>query len=118
MEVFSDNTTLMGSYQAPSLNTTVKTTTAVGNNVIYSVPTASYNGAWFEYVATSASNARAGQIMSVCSSNTITYTETTTTDIGTTTGLNFMVMITGSNFALTGSSTTAGWSVKTIVRSI
>jgi hypothetical protein len=118
MEVFSDNTTLMGSYQAPSLNTTVKTTTAVGNNVIYSVPTASYNGAWFEYVATSASNARAGQIMSVCSSNTITYTETTTTDIGTTTGLNFMVMITGSNFALTGSSTTAGWTIKTIVRSI
>ena len=118
MEVFSDNTTLIGSYQAPSLNTTVKTTTAVGNNVIYSVPTASYNGAWFEYVATSASNARAGQIMSVCSSNTITYTETTTTDIGSTTGLNFMVMITGSNFALTGSSTTAGWTIKTIVRGI
>lgn len=118
MEVFSDNTTLMGSYQAPSLNTTVKTTTVAGNNVIYSIPTASYNGAWFEYVATSASNARAGQIMSVCSSNTIKYTETTTTDIGTTTGLNFTVMITGSNFALTGSSTTAGWTIKTIVRSI
>jgi hypothetical protein len=118
MEVFSDNTTLMGSYVAPSLNTTVKTTTIVGNNVIYSIPTASYNGAWFEYVATSASNARAGQIMSVCSSNTITYTETTTTDIGSTTGLNFRVMITGSNFALTGSSTTAGWTIKTIVRGI
>jgi hypothetical protein len=56
--------------------------------------------------------------MSVCSSNTIKYTETTTTDIGTTAGLNFMVMITGSNFALTGSSTTAGWTIKTIVRSI
>jgi hypothetical protein len=56
--------------------------------------------------------------MSVCSSNTIRYTETTTTDIGTTTGLNFRVIITGSNFALTGSSTTAGWTIKTIVRSI
>ena len=118
LEVFSDNTTLMGSYQAPSLNTTVKTTTIAGNNVIYSIPTSSYNGAWFEYVATSASNARAGQIMSVCSSNNITYTETTTTDIGSTTGLAFRVMITGSNFALTGSSTTAGWTIKTIVRSI
>ena len=118
MEVFSDNTTLMGSYQAPSLNTTVRTTTVAGNNIIYSIPTASFNGAWFEYVATSASNARSGQIMSVCSSNTIQYTETTTTDIGTTAGLNFRVMITGSNFALTGSSTTAGWTVKTIVRSI
>ena len=118
MEVFSDNTTLMGSYQAPSLNTTVKTTTVTGSNIIYLIPTSSYNGAWFEYVATSASNARAGQIMSVCSSNTIAYTETTTTDIGSTTGLAFRVMITGSNFALTGSSTTAGWTIKTIVRSI
>jgi hypothetical protein len=118
LEVFSDNTILMGDYLAPSLNTTVKTTTAVGNNIIYSIPTASYDGAFFEYTATSASNARAGSIMAIHNGGNIRFTETTTTDIGTTSGIAFTVIQTGGNIALTGSSATAGWIVKTIVRSI
>jgi hypothetical protein len=118
LEVFSDNTILQGSYIAPSLNTTVKTITTVGNNTIYSIPTASYNGAFFEYVAISGSNARAGQIIGLWNGASVNYTETSTTDIGTTTGLLFTGIISGSNFALTGSSTTAGWNIKTIVRSI
>jgi hypothetical protein len=118
LEVFSDNTVLMGSYQSPSLNTTVKTTTTAGSNTIYTIPTASYDGAWFEYTAVSASNARAGTIMAIHNGGNIRFTETTTTDIGTTTGIAFTVIQTGGNIALTGSSATAGWIVKTIVRSI
>jgi hypothetical protein len=118
LEVFSDNTILMGSYIAPSLNTTTKTTTTVGSNTIYTIPTASYNGAFFEYTAVSASNARAGSIMAIHNAGTVRFTETTTTDIGTTAGLAFTVIQTGGNIALTGSSATAGWIVKTIVRSI
>jgi len=118
LEVFSDNTILMGSYLAPSLNTTTRTTTTVGSNTIYTIPTASYTGAFFEYTAVSASNARAGSIMAIHNAGTIRFTETTTTDIGTTVGLAFTVIQTGSNFALTGSSATAGWTIKTIVRSI
>jgi len=118
LEVFSDNTILMGSYLAPSLNTTTRTTTTVGSNTIYTIPTASYTGAFFEYTAVSASNARAGSIMAIHNAGTIRFTETTTTDIGTTSGLAFTVIQTGSNFALTGSSATAGWTIKTIVRSI
>ena len=118
LEAFSDNTVLMGSYQAPSLNTTVKTTTTAGSNTIYTIPTASYDGAWFEYTAVSASNARAGTIMAIHNGGNIRFTETTTTDIGTTTGIAFTVIQTGGNIALTGSSATAGWTIKTIVRSI
>jgi hypothetical protein len=118
LEVFSDNTVLMGSYQSPSLNTTVKTTTTAGSNTIYTIPTASYNGAFFEYTAVSASNARAGSIMAIHNAGTVRFTETTTTDIGTTAGLAFTVIQTGGNIALTGSSATAGWTIKTIVRSI
>jgi hypothetical protein len=118
LEVFSDNTILMGSYIAPSLNTTTKTTTTVGSNTIYTIPTASYTGAFFEYTAVSASNARAGSIMAIHNGGTVRFTETTTTDIGTTTGLTLGVIQTGGNFALTGSSATAGWTIKTIVRSI
>ena len=118
LEAFSDNTVLMGSYIAPSLNTTTKTTTPVGSNTIYTIPTASYTGAFFEYTAVSASNARAGSIMAIHNGGTVRFTETTTTDIGTTAGLAFTVIQTGGNIALTGSSTTAGWTIKTIVRSI
>ena len=118
LEVFSDNTILMGSYIAPSLNTTTKITTTAGSNTIYTIPTASYNGAWFEYTAVSASNARAGSIMAIHNGGTVRFTETTTTDIGTTTGIAFTVIQTGGDIALTGSSATAGWVIKTIVRSI
>jgi hypothetical protein len=118
LEAFSDNTVLMGSYIAPSLNTTTRTTTTVGSNTIYTIPTASYTGAFFEYTAVSASNARAGSIMAIHNAGTVRFTETTTTDIGTTAGLAFTVIQTGGNIALTGSSATAGWTIKTIVRSI
>jgi hypothetical protein len=118
LEAFSDNTVLMGSYIAPSLNTTTRTTTTVGSNTIYTIPTASYTGAFFEYTAVSASNARAGSIMAIHNAGTVRFTETTTTDIGTTSGLAFTVIQTGGNIALTGSSATAGWTIKTIVRSI
>jgi hypothetical protein len=109
---------LNGTSSAPSLNTTANVTTIVGSNTIYSIPTASYDGAWFEYTVRSGSNARAGQIMSIWSGSSVNFTETTTTDFGTTAGIAFTVMVSGSNLILTGSSATAGWTVKTIVRSI
>jgi len=49
---------------------------------------------------------------------TANFTETTTTDIGTTTGVTFTVAVSGSNAVLSSSATTAGWTVKTIIRSI
>jgi hypothetical protein len=109
---------LNGTSSAPSLNTTAQVTTIVGSNTIYSIPTASYDGAWFEYTARSASNARAGQIMSIWSGSLVNFTETTTTDFGSTTGIAFTVIVSGSNLVLTGSCATAGWTIKTIVRSI
>lgn len=118
LEVFSDNTTVIGDYQAPSLLTTKKATLNTGNNVIYNIPTASYDGVWFDYTITSASNARCGTVMAIRNGSSIVYTETTTTDIGSTSGVTFMVMITGSNMALTGSVTSPSWSFKSIIRSI
>lgn len=119
VEVFSDNRTLIGSYQAPALITTVRTTSTIGNNVIYqNLPTASYDGAFFDYTLRSGSNARAGQITAMWSGSSVNFTETTTTDFGDTSGVRFGVIITGSNMALTGSFPSASWTMKTIVRSI
>jgi hypothetical protein len=119
MEVFSDNTTLMGSYLAPSLNTTAKVVqTNSGSFTMYSLPTASYDTAFFEYSVRSGSNARAGTIMAVQLGSAVNFTETTTTDFGSTSAVSFTVIVTGSNIALTGSSTSGAWTIKTIVRSI
>lgn len=117
LEVFDDNTTLMGSFLAPSLNTTVKIAAGIGDTNIYSLIASAYTGAFFEYTASSSEGIRAGSIMSVWSGTSIAYTETPTSSIGTTTGITFNMTI-GTTATLRASGTTAGWTVKTIVRSI
>lgn len=120
LEAFSDNTVLMGSYLAPSLNTTTKLTLTAGTNSIYSIPTSAYTGAFFDYTVMSSGSTggRAGTIMSIWSGTTSQYTDVSTNDIGITTGITFSVGVSGSNAVLSCSATTAGWVLKTIVRSI
>jgi hypothetical protein len=120
LEAFSDNTVLLGSYQAPALLTTNKIIlTASGNFTLSSLPTASYDGAFYDYTARSGSNARAGSIMAIWGNGgTVNFTETTTTDFGNTTGLNLGVFVIGGNMVLTGSASTTAWTIKTIIRSI
>ena len=118
LEAFSDNTVLIGSYTSPALNTTVKKTIGTGiGTVIYQVPTSSYDGMFIDYSIKSGSIARVGNIMTTWSGSITTLLETSSS-IGVATAFTFSSIITGSNFALTGSATTAGWTVKTIIRSI
>ena len=119
LEVFSDNTTLIGDYQDPMLITTKKVTmTNSGSFVVYSLPTASYDTAFFDYSIKSGSNARAGQIMAIQSGSSVNFTETTTTDFGSTTAVSFTVIVSGSNMVLTGSAATGSWTIKTIIRGL
>ena len=119
LEAFSDNTVLLGSYQAPALLTTNKVVlTASGNFTLSSLPTASYDGAFYDYTARSGSNARAGTIMAIWSGSSVNFTETTTLDFGSTTGLNLGVFVSSGNMVLTGSASTTAWTIKTIIRSI
>ena len=119
LEIFSDNTTLIGDYQDPMLITTKKVTmTNSGSFVVYSLPTASYDTAFFDYSIKSGSNARAGQIMAIQSGSSVNFTETTTTDFGSTSAVSFTVLVSGSNMVLTGSASTGSWTIKTIVRGL
>ena len=118
LEVFSDNTTLMGSYLAPSLNTTVRSTLTAGTNTIYSIPTSAYTGAFFDYALIGSAGARAGNIISIFSGVTVQFTEVTTNDIGNTTPVTFSMNVSSGLARLSSSATTTGWTLKTIVRSI
>jgi len=119
LEVTSDNNIYFGKPGYQAILTTQETiVTASGQFTVYSIPTASYDGAWFEYVIKSGSAAKAGQITAVWSGSQVNYSETSTTAFGNVSGLSFGVFRVGGNFALTGSATTGGWTMKTIIRSI
>ena len=119
LEVFSDDTILMGDYTAPSLNTTKRiASTTAGVNVIYSLPTSSYDGVFVDYTIRSGSLGRAGNFMAMWSGSSTDFTDNSINGFGNTTGFVFGASISGSNMVISGSGTTAGWAIKTIIRSI
>jgi hypothetical protein len=121
LDVRSDGSTLIGSSTAPSLNTTKKVVStgvqafALGGTLI---PTASYDSAFFEYMAKSGSNARSGYITATWSGSMIVSSSITSSDIGTTTGLTTFAAISSSYIVLSGSANAANWTVKSIIRAI
>lgn len=118
-EVFSDSTTLMGNYSAPMLITTFRTgSVSVGANTIYALPTASYDGVFVDYTIKSGSNARAGNFSAIWTGTAVNFMDNSTVDFGNTSGFVLGAQITGGNLVVTGSATTTGWTVKTIIRSI
>ena len=108
---------LIGTSSAQALYTTARITTVAGINTIYSLPTASYDGTFFDYTLISGTNARAGQIMSIWSGSEIKYTETTTTDIGSTSNFIFSVALTAGSASLQVTGST-GAVIKTIIKGI
>ena len=101
-----------------ALITSTATTINTGVTTIYNIPTASYDGAWFDYTVRSGSNARAGSIMGMWSGTAVNYAETTTTDFGNTSGFALGMSIVGANMILSSSATTNGWTFNAIIRSV
>jgi hypothetical protein len=88
--------------------------TSVGANTILSTPTASYNGVIYNYVATSASNARGGTIMAIWNTSSIVFDEVATTDIGLTSGVSFTASLSVVNTVLTANTLSSNWTIKVI----
>ena len=106
-----------------SLYTTavISATSASATASVYSLSTSSYDGVFFDYTITSASNAQAGTIMSVWNGGTINHTNVTSSLIGSTSGIAFDMIISQSQaqlVAVTDSTSPNTWKVKTIIRSI
>jgi hypothetical protein len=99
------------------------TVTASGVYTIYSAPTSSYRGIFADYTLISTSpsgNARAGNVMSILSGSSVRYTETRTTDIGSTTGTTVQVNLSGGNLnlELDVATVTTTWNLVSLVRTI
>jgi hypothetical protein len=109
---------MIGATSSLALFTSVNSTVNVGTTTIYAFPTASYDGVFIDYTARSGSNARAGQLMGIWSGSAVNYTETTTTDFGSTSAITFGMSVSASSMIVSASAATAAWSVKTIIRSM
>jgi len=118
IDVNSDQTTKIGSYLAPGMYASTKVTANTGVTVIYSIPTASYDSAYFDYNIRLGSLARAGSIIAIWSGSNVNYSEVSASSFGTTNTFVFGVSISGSNMILSGSAPSNGWTVKTIVKAI
>jgi hypothetical protein len=119
IEAFSDNTVLMGSYASPSLNTTILlSSTTAGVNTIYTLATSSYDAIFMDYVIRSGSVGRAGTFTAMWSGSSTNFTDSSGSVFGDSTGFIFGANVTGSSLLISGSGSTAGWKVKTIIRSI
>lgn len=120
LEVFDNDTVLIGSYSAPAMHSSVKSYAYTGLTNIHSLLMSGYTGVWYDYTVsnTITPGVRAGQIMAVFSGNTVNYVETTTSSIGTTSGLTFSFSADSTNCILQSSATTVGFIVKAIIRSI
>jgi hypothetical protein len=85
-----------------------------GSNIVFNVATGSYSSAFFKYTVANASNARSGEIMSVWNGSTVTFTDNSTSDIGTTTAVTSSVALSGANIQLDMQTNTEGWVIKSI----
>lgn len=99
------------------------TISSSGTYTIYSAPTSSYRGIFADYTLVStnpAGNARAGTIMSVLSGSQVRYTETRTSDVGSTGAVTIQVNLSGGNLNLELNTATISttWNLVSLVRTI
>jgi len=91
--------------------------TSQSNYVILQNLTGSYNSAFFDYFASSASNFRAGTVIAGWSGGNVTYAEYATTDVGNTTQVTMSVVISASYIQLLGNaSSSLNWNIKSAGR--
>lgn len=86
-----------------------------GTNTIISWPTGSYKAAFFNYVVSSGSSTRAGQIVATWYGTSSLYSETTTIDMGSTTDISMKPTLTSTDIVLNAIIEAGSWDVKSSV---
>jgi hypothetical protein len=86
----------------------------VGSNNLFSQNTGSYTSAFFKYTATSGSNTRAGEVISVWNGTTTSYTDFSTVDIGNTNNVTASISIVTGQVQFNIQTNSSGWAIKSI----
>lgn len=115
------NTTITGSLavsQSLLQYSNITSVTSGSTSNVASFSTGSYTAAFFDYVTTSGTSARAGSVFTVWNGNNVEYTETSTNDIGNTNNLVLSASLSAGAIRLQATSLSGSWSVKTLARMI
>ena len=116
----TDRTTFSNSAVITNTLYSGSTTTGIGgptaNQVLISVPVASYDAAHFDYMIKDSTNYRTGTVMAVWDGTNVEYTDTSTNDIGNTSDESFVVDISGGNARLKFTAGAGTWTVKVSAR--
>ena len=89
--------------------------TIVGTNNLYTQATGSYTAAFCKYTLLKGANARAGEFMTVWNGSSVSYTDTSTTDIGDTSDITFTSSAVTGNIQISTIAASSGWTIKTLV---
>ena len=116
----TDRTTFSNSAVINNTLYSGSTTPGIGgptaNQVLISVPVASYDAAHFDYMIKDSTNYRTGTVMAVWDGTNVEYTDTSTNDIGNTSDESFVVDISGGNARLKFTAGAGTWTVKVSAR--
>ena len=81
---------------------------------MFTLSTGSFTSAFFKYTVSNGSNARSGEIMAVWNGVNTSYTEYSTTDIGSTTAVTGSVSIVTSQVQFNIQTNSSGWKLKSL----
>jgi len=90
----------------------------VSNQVVATLPTATFDGVFFDYVVKDGTNYRAGTVIVVANGTNVEFTDTSTADIGNTAQVSFAVDIVGGLIRLKFTNTSGTWTFKTAIRAL
>lgn len=90
----------------------------VNNQVVATLPTANYDGVFFDYVVKDGTNYRTGTVMVVANGTNVEFTDTSTADIGNTAQVSFAVDIVGGSIRLKFTNISGTWTFKTVIRAL
>ena len=90
-----------------------------GTETVATLPTADFDAAFFDFVVKNSTNLRAGTVYAVHDgAGNVEFTETSTQDLGDTSGVTLIVDISGADLRLRATVNTDNWVIKTLVRGI
>ena len=91
---------------------------SAASEVIAQVSSTLYIGVFFDFVIKNGSNMRSGTVYAVHDGTNVEFTETSTADLGNTSGVTLSVDLSGGNIRLLATTTTDNWVIKSLVRGI
>ncbi len=86
----------------------------VGSNNLFTQATGSYTSGFFKYTAASGLNARSGEVIAVWNGSNVTFTDNSTTDVGSTTAVTASVSLVSGDVQFNMQTNSSGWKIKSL----